>query len=464
MSSSDQFIWECPSCGRHVPRRVDECRCGARQPADEGNVVAGTGPVGRTLSGPPREPHKARTTYLIAGLVIGLGVAAIPLWMLWDSPAPVASVAEPAEAIEPGDVEPDATDDPAAEALPDLAPLAPSRVEGFTPSTVEGVAAPPPASSLEDIVARTLPAVVSIQAGRSRGTGFFIRPDTVLTNAHVIEGQTSVQLQSRDAKYTARVVTVSTGYDLAVLSVTGTNPNQPTLRLGSITGVRVGQEVIAIGSALGVLSNTVTRGIISAVRQAGAVTLIQTDAALNPGNSGGPLVDRNGVVVGINTLGQRAAEGVAFAVASDHATQLLSGQTSTAAATPLDGLNRLTGTPSEGDRRRERGEEAYRQAMEWAARNGDQLDTMWNRYAQACVTSATRSGDRPWFAALEPNGVRISATSAYACPEWLSTVRNNASTIRGEVAKAAEVARQNGVYPGVLRDLRREHRMDWSGW
>jgi S1-C subfamily serine protease len=402
--------------------------------------------------------------YLIVGLVIGLGVAAIPLRMMWSSPAtttPAIAVTEPAEDIAAGDVEPDAPDDTltAVEGVP-VAPL-PTPV---APTTVEALAAPPAAASLEDIVARTLPAVVSIQAGRSRGTGFFIRPDTVLTNAHVIEGQTTVQLQSRDAKYTARVATVSTGYDLAVLSVTGTNANQPTLRLGSISGVRVGQEVIAIGSALGVLSNTVTRGIISAVRQAGAVTLIQTDAALNPGNSGGPLVDRNGVVVGINTLGQRSAEGVAFAVASDHATQLLSGQTSTAAATPLDGLNRLTGTPSEGDRRRERGEQAYRQAMEWAVRNGDQLDTMWARYADACVTSATRSGDRPWFAALEPNGVRISATSAYNCQEWLSTVRNNANTIRGEVAKAAEVARQNGVYPGVLRDMRREHRMDWSGW
>ena len=231
-----------------------------------------------------------------------------------------------------------------------------------------------------------------------------------------------------------------------------------------MNGIRVGQEVIAIGSALGVLSNTVTRGIVSAVRRAGAVTLIQTDAALNPGNSGGPLVDRNGIVVGINTLGQRSAEGVAFAVASDHASQLLSGQIAAQSSTPLDGLNRLTGAPSEGDRRRQGGEQAYRQAMEWAARNGDQLDTLWNRYAQGCVTRSARSGDRPWFAALEPNGVSISATSAYDCEQWLSTVRANANTIRDEVLKAAEVARQAGVYPGVLRDLRRQHRLDWAGW
>jgi hypothetical protein len=200
------------------------------------------------------------------------------------------------------------------------------------------------------------------------------------------------------------------------------------------------------------------------VRRAGPVTLIQTDAALNPGNSGGPLVDRNGIVVGINTLGQRSAEGVAFAVAGDHATQLLNGQIAAQSSTPLDGLNQLTGAPSEGDRQRQRGEQTYRQVMEWASRNGEQLDTLWTRYAQACVTRSTRSGDRPWFAALEPNGVTITGTSAYDCEQWLSTVRTNANAIRDEVVKAAEVARQAGVYPGVLRDLRRQYRLDWAGW
>jgi len=320
--------------------------------------------------------------------------------------------------------------------------------------------------SFEDVVTRTLPAVVSIQAGSSRGTGFFIRPQYVLTNAHVIEGQSTVQLQTADSKYTARVVSVSKGTDLAVLEVSNPNPDQATLRLGAVSRVRVGQEVIAIGSALGVLSNTVTRGIVSAVRQAGSVTLIQTDAALNPGNSGGPLVDRSGVVVGINSLGmaRRTSEGLAFAVASDHAAQLLRGQPDPSSSTPLDGLNRITGAPSEGDRMRERGEQAYRQTMEWAAKNGAELDNYWNRYAQTCVTSVNRSGDRAWFAALEPNGVRITGTSAYNCGSWLDTLRTNASAVRAEVAKATEFARQNGVYPGVMRDLRRQHKMDWTGW
>ena len=94
------------------------------------------------------------------------------------------------------------------------------------------------------------------------------------------------------------------------------------------------------------LSNTVTRGIVSAIRDVGPVTLIQTDAAINPGNSGGPLVDRNGVVIGINSLAVAAREGqgMAFAVAIDHARPLLSGQGSTAdAQTPLTALNQAMG-------------------------------------------------------------------------------------------------------------------------
>ena len=94
-----------------------------------------------------------------------------------------------------------------------------------------------------------------------------------------------VKLQLGEATYTARVVTVAQGSDLAILQVYNPDPKQPILRLGSASTARVGQEVIAVGSALGVLSNTVTRGIVSAIRDVGTVRLIQTDAAINPGGS-----------------------------------------------------------------------------------------------------------------------------------------------------------------------------------
>jgi S1-C subfamily serine protease len=397
-----------------------------------------------------------------AGLVLGLALAAIPLRSVLSPaapPAPTASAVPPtpldAAPAQPGER-------PAPSDRPLTLPLANGGAVASAPNAV-GVLQP---ASLEDVISRTLPAVVSIDAGTARGTGFFIRPDYVLTNAHVIEGQSSVQLQTGDAKYTARIMAVSRGSDLAVLQVYNANPSQPTLRLGSAASVRVGQEVIAVGSALGVLSNTVTRGIISAVRQTETVTLLQTDAAINPGNSGGPLVDLTGLVIGVNSMAvaSRAGQGLAFAVAIDHAVQLLNGQGSLTAATPLEGLNKMMGAPSAVDQTRQRGEETYRATIEWAARNGDQLDSYWNRYAQTCVMTASRTGDRAWFAVYEPNGVRVTGTSAYDCSSWLATVRSNADTIRTELTRAAESARQSGVYPGVMRDIRKRHRFDWPGW
>ena len=367
---------------------------------------------------------------------------------------------------------------PATTPAPTTALASESQSAGLTPSVVvfsptaiaPTVTAAPAATtftSLEDVVSRVLPAVASISAGQSRGTGFFVRADQVLTNAHVVQGQSTVRLQVGNASYTARIERVSQSSDLALLKVNGANAAQPTLRLGSVSGARVGQEVIAVGSALGVLSNTVTRGIVSAVRQVGPVTLIQTDAAINPGNSGGPLVDRMGMVIGVNSMGisAQAGQGLAFAVASDHATSLLNGGALGASSqTPLSALTRAMGGSSETDQLRARGEQAYAQILEWAARNGHQLDAYWDKYASSCVASASRSGDRPWFAALEPNGIHLTASSAYNCQSWLDTVQSNAATIKAEVDKAGESARQNGVYPGVLRDVRRRYRMNWSGW
>lgn len=456
---NDQFVWHCPSCRRRVPRRVEECRCGFRQPENE--IVIAEPVPNDTMPARRRRQRRRKTALLLAiGLLVGAGLAAVPLRSLWAPTAPPAAAAVTSAV---------------AEASIPAQPVADTALPVRTaPVTAAGSAAPALAApvlatgSFEDVVARALPAVVSIQAGRARGTGFFIRPDSVLTNAHVVEGQSSVQLQAGETKYSARVVRVSPGTDLAVLQVSNANPSQPTLKLGSVAGVRVGQEVIAIGSALGVLSNTVTRGIVSAVRQTGAVTLLQTDAAINPGNSGGPLIDRTGTVIGINSMGiaRQVGEGLAFAVAIDHAGALLSGQAPVAAsaATPLASLNRAMGGPSEGDQMRLSGEAAYRKTLEWAVRNADQLDSYWNRYAQTCVMSASRGGDRPWFAVYEANPVRLTNASGYDCGSWLDSVRSNAGTIRTEITRAAEAARQSGVYPGVMRDLRRQHRLDWSGW
>jgi S1-C subfamily serine protease len=405
----------------------------------------------------PAEKSSSQLMFVTFLVVVAAGIVAMfllrqgptgPMTAAGATATPASQVSLPVADASPAivDAPPDSTTAPVPTALPE--PL-------------------PATASLEDVVSRILPAVASITAGQSRGTGFFIRHDQVLTNAHVIQGHSSVTLQVGTVTYSARVTTVSQGSDLALLHVSGANSNQPVLAMGSVTNARVGQEVIAVGSALGVLSNTVTRGIVSAVRQVGNITLIQTDAAINPGNSGGPLVDRSGLVIGVNSLSvaAQAGQGLAFAVAIDHATDLLNGQVSSGGAqTPLTALTKAMGGASDSDQARAKGEQSYAQVLEWADRNSAQLDAYWDKYAGSCVSSSSRSGDRPWFSVFETNGIRINATSALNCQNWLETLQSNAAPIRAAVETAGEAARQNGVYPGVLRDLRRKHRMNWAGW
>ncbi|HVQ12593.1 MAG TPA: trypsin-like peptidase domain-containing protein, partial [Vicinamibacterales bacterium] len=347
-----------------MPRHVEACRCGFHQ----GNLPPMDG------FEPPRPAASATNTnailLLAGGLVVGGGLVLMltrPASPAVETPAITISAPSAGAAPHEGTTDPGAGSDPgqgaATTAGVSLLTTAPP---------VETAAASAAPASFEEIVARVLPAVASIAAGQARGTGFFVRYDQVLTNAHVIDGQSSVRLQVGEATYTARVVTVAQGSDLAILQVYNPDPKQPILRLGSGSTARVGQEVIAVGSALGVLSNTVTRGIVSAIRDVGTVRLIQTDAAINPGNSGGPLVDRNGVVIGINSLAVAAREGqgIGFAVAIDHATPLLNGQGANASAqTPLNALNKAMGGPAEGEDLRGRGEQAYTQALAWAVQN-----------------------------------------------------------------------------------------------
>jgi hypothetical protein len=91
------------------------------------------------------------------------------------------------------------------------------------------------------------------------------------------------------------------------------------------------------------------------------------------------------------------------------------------------------------------------------------VDGYWERYASACVRGTVNGGSRPWLAALDANGVAIAAAQS-GCVEWLDTVRKHARDIDQDVRAANETARRAGVFPGVLRDLRRQHRLDWNGW
>jgi serine protease Do len=162
------------------------------------------------------------------------------------------------------------------------------------------------------------------QAERSLGSGVIVdKRGYILTNNHVIEQATKIQVQLNGdtTRYTAKVVGTDEDTDLAVIKIDA-NKDLPIAKLGNSDGVQVGDWVLAIGSPFG-LQATVTAGIISAKDRAGIgqqfQRFLQTDAAINPGNSGGPLVDLSGQVIGINTAiitGSRGYEGVGFALPS----------------------------------------------------------------------------------------------------------------------------------------------------
>jgi S1-C subfamily serine protease len=447
--ASDQFSWKCPACDRRVPTRVQECRCGFQRQEPDAAPPAGT----------------SRSLFLILGAAIGLGAAVYIVQTR--EPAPIAAHA--------GVVPSETRVAPESGAQQGVAQTSDTFVAPVKGSIVlSGPAAPASnsttaasAGSIEDLVSASLPAVASIDTGSGRGSGFFIRPDLVVTNNHVVEGQNSVTLRVAGAQYTARVMTTSPAVDLALLQVYSPNPQQATLRLGTAATARPGEEVIAIGYALGALSNTVTRGIVSALRQAGSVTLIQTDAAINPGNSGGPLIGRDGTVIGINSMGisKQVGEGVAFAIAVDHAIALVNGRPVVAAQTPVAALNQTLGGPSESEAARARGQGQYEQAVQWAARISDQIDANWQRNSKLCVAGATPTGgDRPWFAVYVPDGIKVARSSAYDCFAWIDDLKSAASQIKTTLDTAAESARRDGVYPGTIRQIRQKYRMDWSGW
>jgi serine protease Do len=205
------------------------------------------------------------------------------------------------------------------------------------PSTIRATVAPELArfnELLADLADRMKPALVHVsvrretaasqeppdphEPRRASGSGFIIQPDgLIVTNAHVVEGVTTVRVRLFDGRrFTGKVIGRDNRVDLALLKLDGVS-DLPVLPMGDSNRLRVGEFVLALGHPFG-LEHTVSFGIVS--RKGAPLTVaapgfdfIQTDAAVNPGNSGGPLVNMAGEVVGVNSMAARNGS-IGFAI------------------------------------------------------------------------------------------------------------------------------------------------------
>ncbi len=265
-----------------------------------------------------------------------------------------------------------------------------------------GAAAPAP-DSVADVTEQALPSVVQIITGSGSGTGFIVSESgLVVTNRHIVGSARRVTvLTATGEEYRGEVVQRHSVLDLAYVEIDSDRAFTP-LTIGDANGVSVGEAVIAIGYPLGEelgLEPTVSRGIISAKRD----DYLQTDASLNPGNSGGPLLDTNGNVIGVITARVESTEtgrpvtGIGFAIPVNEVQQDLgalaasASPSSDATATPLP---TIPPTPDiEATKAALEAMDAHRRQAEQATRTATEAQQEAERYATSL--EATRIAELP---------------------------------------------------------------------
>jgi hypothetical protein len=253
-------------------------------------------------------------------------------------------------------------------------------------------------------------------------------------------------------------------FDIAVLKVATPSPSQAVLPMGSAQSLKPGQEVIVIGSALGTLQNSVSRGIVSGLRTSGGVTLIQSDAAANPGNSGGPSDPASGRVVGVLTAGYRNQQGLNFAVSIDHARDIVEGRQANlgTAQTGLANIKPLVPGATESDQRQQQGEQEFLVRVNSAAEGAAQLDGHWQRFRGTCYKNPIPGAyDREWFVLFVPRG--LPGDAAAGCIDYFQAMRAEMVKFQDYMRTTVANARRANLLPGTIRDTLRAKRLafDW---
>ncbi|HYE89066.1 MAG TPA: trypsin-like peptidase domain-containing protein [Vicinamibacterales bacterium] len=438
-----------------MPRSVGTCRCGAALTNADPETAAVPAVADRRTS-------PVAVLALVAVVLIGAGY-----WLFMRPQAPQAAAATiPATADAPAATSDGAAGPPTSPEARAWDAAAKAAIVGpAVPATTDARPQPgpeSPAATIEEMVQRVMPAVVLVQTTSGRGSGFYVRHDTVITNVHVVQNDGYVTLRKSDGSTaSARVETRAPAFDIAVLKVAQPSVSQAVVPMGSAQSLKAGQEIVVIGSALGTLQNTVSRGIVSALRTSGGATLVQTDAATNPGNSGGPMLDRNGAVVGITTMGYRGAEGLNFGVAIEHARDLLEGRLVDLGT--QSGLSNIQSAArgSESDRRLQQGEEQFRGGVEQLAQGAAHIDEGWRRFRAQCYTSPIAGNyNREWFVVMVPKA--LPANAAAGCVAYYQTLEGNIREFHNLMRRVIGDARRANVLPGTIRDALRANRLDFE--
>lgn len=168
----------------------------------------------------------------------------------------------------------------------------------------------------ETVIANALEGVVAVETDHSSGSGFFVNQScSVITSAHVLAGAETIIIRNSAKRiFIATILAIDDSRDLAILKTNATECK--VIPFGDTAALRVGQDVYAIGSPLG-LTGTVTKGIVSNLRTfSNGSNYIQLDASMNPGNSGGPLINSAGAIIGVNTFKVKGFEGLNFAISA----------------------------------------------------------------------------------------------------------------------------------------------------